>query len=459
MAPQADFSNWAPQVYTVFSMVLAPLVVVIFLPLSVVDKLYIASSASIVFVSIWTLLQTAVAWWSVSSSVCKSFNDARRVTPYPRPFLRRPKIAYLVPAYLNNEAEILDDTLQSYCDLEYRGEALVVVVFNSKGDMLDVEAELMAKWDGIVCGAEKNIRVRIVKNFESSSKAENVNHGLSLIPADVEYIAIMDADHQPSPDNASVAMNTMLSKGYDILQGACTIRNQENFLCEMISVEFEHMYCVAHQGRFRVFGLGLFVGSNGYWRSSVLQDIGMDKSMLTEDVDSSIRALLAGYKIGQSSDVVSSELAPRNRTVLQKQRLRWAQGWTEASVKHVGSCTTSTHLSLRQKVGLLYLLGWREIFPYTMFWPLWCIAGRTLRVGSLDFALSWIVIGVSLSVFGLARVVAAYGVCRGPIGSNVGAFLLFSIWGVFFDAYLNFIQVCGHGRYFLKANAWVATVR
>ncbi|CAN0172710.1 unnamed protein product, partial [Ectocarpus sp. 4 AP-2014] len=380
-------------------------------------------------------------------------------SPYPRPYLRLPKIAYLVPAYLNNEADILDDTLQSYCDLNYRGEATVLVVFNTKGETLGMESVLMAKWDGIVCGESKNIRIKIVKNNESSSKAENVNYGLSLIPADVEYIAIMDADHQLSPDNACVAMQTMLLKGYDVLQGSCTIRNQENLLCKMISVEFEHMYCVAHQGRFRVFGLGLFVGSNGYWKSSALQAIGMDKSMLTEDVDSSIRAILAGYKIGQSSDVISSELAPQNRSILQKQRLRWAQGWTEVSVEHAYSCMTSTHIALRQKVGLVYLLGWREVFPYTMFWPLWCVAGRALRVGRLDFALSWIVIGVSLSVFGLARVVAAYGVTRGPIGANVGAFFLFSIWGIFFDAYLNFIQVYGHGRYFVKANAWVATVR
>lgn len=90
----------------------------------------------------------------------------------------------------------------------------------------------------------------------------------------------------------------------------------------MDSVEFDHMYSVAHQGRFMMFNLGLFVGSNGYWRSSVLREFGMNKSMLAEDAVSSVRAILAGYRIGQSSNVVSSELSPLHRSVLEKQRLR-----------------------------------------------------------------------------------------------------------------------------------------
>ena len=462
MAGMLNFSTWMPHVYSIFLMIVLPVGLLFAVPMPVVDQTYLGSSLCYVFVSVWTLVQTFAAW--------RFGRNSRRPRPTAPPgestgLLRSgtseesTKLAYLIPVYLNNEADILDDTLGSYCDVKYHGSVLVLVVFNSTGDMDETEYALIEKWDGVIGGRSENIRISIVKNDESTSKAENVNHGLSLIPLDMDYIAIMDADHQPSSTNASIATKEMRAEGYDILQGACTIRNQENFLSKMVSVEFEHMYSVAHQGRFQVFNLGLFVGSNGYWKSSVLKEIGMDKSMMTEDVDSSMRAILAGYKIGQSSNVVSSELSPLHRSVLQEQRLRWAQGWAEVTAKHAWNCIVSSNLSMRQKLGIVYLLGWREMFVYITFWPLWCVIVYALRNDELEFGLTWDVIGGVLLLFGFARVAAAYALCKGSIGSNKKAFLMFAFWGILYDIYLNHIQVCGHGRSLLKDNAWIATTR
>lgn len=458
----SHFSNWMPHLYSIFLMVVLPIGILFAVPMPVVDQTYLGSSLCYVFVSVWTLVQTYAAW--------RFSRNSRNPRPTAPPgestgLLRAgtpeesTKLAYIVPVYLNNEADILDDTLGAYCAVKYGGSVLVLVVFNSTGDMDETERALVMKWDGVVGGQSENVLIRIAKNHESTSKAENVNHGVSLIPGDVDVIAIMDADHQPSSTNASIAVNEMVAEGYDVLQGACTIRNQENFLSKMVSVEFEHMYSVAHQGRFQVFDLGLFVGSNGYWKSSVLKAIEMDKSMMTEDIDSSIRAILAGYKIGQSSNVVSSELSPLHRSVLQAQRLRWAQGWAEVTSKHAWNCVVSSNLSFRQKLGIVYLLGWREVFVYITFWPLWCVIVYALRNDELEFGLTWDVIGALLVVFGFTRVVVAYALCKGSIGSNKKAFLMFAFWGILYDIYLNHIQVCGHGRSLLKDNAWIATTR
>eukprot|EP00752_Nemacystus_decipiens_P012694 g11246.t1 len=462
MAWMPTCSTWMPHVYSIFAMIVLPVGLLFAVPMPVVDQTYLGSSICYVFVSVLTLVQTFAAW-----RFGRNRRDPRSTAPPGEStgLLRSgaseesTKLAYLIPVYLNNEANILDDTLASYCDVKYRGSVLVLVVFNSTGDLGETEGALIEKWDGLVSGQSENIRVSVVKNYESTSKAENVNHGLSLIPLDVEYIAIMDADHQPLSTNASIATNEMRTEGYDVLQGACTIRNQDNFLSKMVSVEFEHMYSVAHQGRFEVFNLGLFVGSNGYWKSSVLKEIEMDKSMLTEDIDSSMRAILAGYKIGQTSNVISSELSPLYRSVLQEQRLRWAQGWAEVSFKHAWNCIVSSKLSIRQKLGIVYLLGWREVFVYITFWPLWCVIVHAVRTGKLEFGLMWDVIGGVVLVFGFARVVAAYALCKGSIGSNKKAFLMFAFWGILYDIYLNHIQVCGHGRSLLKDNAWIATTR
>ena len=112
---------------------------------------------------------------------------------------------------------------------------------------MQVEQELKAKWDGVSRG---NICIEVRKNVSSTSKAENVNYGLTLLSKAVEYIAIMDADHQPNPNNATAAVTAMISRDLDIVQGSCTIRNVNNVLSRIVAVEFEDIYNVGHEGRF-----------------------------------------------------------------------------------------------------------------------------------------------------------------------------------------------------------------
>lgn len=116
-------------------------------------------------------------------------------------------------------------------------------------------------------------------------------------------------------------------------------------------------YNVGHRGRTSLFGIGVFGGSNGCWRRDLLERIGMDHTMLTEDIDSSLRATRLGAKIGYSSYLNSSEEAPATEKTLRKQRLRWAQGWTEVSLKHLVPLMFSPYTSFRQKIGFFTLLG------------------------------------------------------------------------------------------------------
>lgn len=58
----------------------------------------------------------------------------------------------------------------------------------------------------------------------------------------------------------------------------------------MIAIEFDKVYAVSHPGRSRLFGFGLFCGSNGYWRADLLRAHKMHGDMLTEDIDSALRA-------------------------------------------------------------------------------------------------------------------------------------------------------------------------
>lgn len=51
---------------------------------------------------------------------------------------------------------------------------------------------------------------------------------------------------------------------------------------------------VDHVMRNCTYGIAMFGGSNGFWRTPALRFIGMDPRMLTEDIDASIRAMCYG---------------------------------------------------------------------------------------------------------------------------------------------------------------------
>ena len=135
----------------------------------------------------------------------------------------------------------------------------------------------------------------------------------------------------------------------------------------MIAVEFDKIYAVSHPGRAALWKFGLFTGSNGYWRSSLIRDLKMHGHMLTEDIDSSLRAVSRGASTVHDLNVISYELAPITFKSFWNQRLRWAQGWAQASLRHLKLVATkpqSGKRSLLQRFGLVSLLFIREMSYY-----------------------------------------------------------------------------------------------
>lgn len=111
---------------------------------------------------------------------------------------------------------------------------------------------------------------------------------------------------------------------------------------------------------------GLFGGSCGAWNANLLKAIGMQKHMLTEDIDSTLRSIVSGARIKYMLEVQSYETAPETSRALLKQRLRWAQGWTQVTIRHaLPSLWYGAHGStVRGRAGLFFLLVFREVFFY-----------------------------------------------------------------------------------------------
>lgn len=270
----------------------------------------------------------------------------------------------VIVAYLPNEQDIIMDRIDYACTkLEYPVDRIRInIVYNTPVPIQPLEDEM---WEA----AAKYPQLRIIKVEGSTSKADNLNYYLSLDTGS-DITAIYDCDHYMHPHGPRWAIERFImdKEKVDIVQGRCIVFNTAaSFLTSLISIEFDKIYAVSHPGRATIWGFGLFTGSNGYWRTPLLREMKMDESMLTEDIDSALRVVARGCKTVHDLNVVSYELAPTTFGAFWKQRLRWAQGWAQASLKH--SILTFNRAKQGKRIfttrfGLLNLLLIREFSYY-----------------------------------------------------------------------------------------------
>lgn len=304
----------------------------------------------------WPMYLVVVASLAVTGILiwAEGLQSLRVEEPPEEPGEAYPPASAIIAAYLPNEAATVLETVEAFLRLEYPAPIQVILAYNTPTPMAieAVLAEYQEQHPGFVAHKVEG----------STSKAQNVNAALSL--ATGRFVGVFDADHHPDPDSFTRAWR-WLSNGYDVVQGHCLVRNGDvSNVARTVAVEFEAIYAVSHPGRARLHDFGIFGGSNGYWRTDLLHEIRMRGSMLTEDIDSSLRVIESGGRIRSDPRLVSRELATTTWQQVWNQRMRWAQGWFQVSMSHLPRAMRSKDLSLRQKLGLFHLLGWREVYPW-----------------------------------------------------------------------------------------------
>ena len=208
----------------------------------------------------------------------------------------------MIAAYLPNEAATILDTVEAFQRVEYPGDLQILVAYNTP-DPLPVEDELHEM-------ARRDPRILPLKVENSTSKAQNVNAAMSHVTG--EFVGMFDADHHPEPGAFRRAWR-WLSNGYDVVQGHCVIRNGDaSLVARTVAVEFESIYAVSHPGAPRSTASGCSAAPTATGAPACWPRPGCTATMLTEDIDSTLRVLAAGSKIASDPALVSYELAPTN---------------------------------------------------------------------------------------------------------------------------------------------------
>ena len=414
----------------------------------ILDWLGMDITQSMYFVVVIALLITAFMIW------IEGFISLRKVTPPQNKNISYPTASAIIAAYLPNEALTIAETVQNFLELEYPGTLQIILAYNTPHSM-PIENVLRSI-------AEFDPRLTLLRVEGSESKSQNVNAAISEVKG--EFVGIFDADHHPQPD-AFMRAWQWLSSGYDVVQGHCLVRNGESsWVARMVAVEFEAIYAVSHPGRARLYDFGIFGGSNGYWKTDLLRKIMMHGFMLTEDIDSSMRVTESGYKIAMDPGIISRELAPGTLKALWNQRMRWAQGWFQVSMEHLLHTIRSKELTLRQKLGAFYLLGWREIYPWLSVQMFPIVAYWIWKFSGVE-QLNWLIpIFIITTLFTLSvgpgQVIFAYINSDHDIKQHKSWYVFYLIIAsLFYTEFKNIIARVAQIKEFMGERSWRITPR
>ena len=321
------------------------------------------------------VIQAALTYWYTASV----FNR-KRFVPLPAAQNKPvPRTTFIVSAYLPNEVRVVESVLLNILEkVERPAEGIDVILVYNTPHMEELELrlrELALRWPELI----------LANAYHSRSKSENLNYGIDQ--ASGEMIVLLDADHWVASDCLKRAWR-WLDEGYDVVQGRCKVRNGgANLLAGIVEVEFDIIYGVNHPSKSIVFDTSMFGGSNGYWKAEVIRKVRFDSHMLTEDIDSSLRGILQGYRFVNDRSIVSTELAPMTLPGLWFQRKRWSQGWFQCSVKHQGAMWRTRFLNGLQKFLWTTLLSWRIFYDIVSSLMLPVLAAYWFHIGKIALPL------------------------------------------------------------------------
>ncbi len=190
----------------------------------------------------------------------------------------------------------------------------------------------------------------------------------------------------------------------------------------------------------------------------------MHGSMLTEDIDSTMRALHAGARIAMDRTLISRELAPTTLRPLWNQRSRWAQGWLQVSLKHLWDGLRSPAFSRRQKAGLVVLLGWREVQPWLTLQILPVLMHAAWRAGGadqLDWAVPMCLLATALTLSAsLVQAAFAWRLAVPEMSRRKGWFWRYLVvTTVFYTHFKNLVARQSHLKEALGDRKWRVTPR
>ena len=247
-------------------------------------------------------------------------------TPLRR-FDQLPRLTVQLPLY--NEMYVAERLIDAVCALDYPLDRLDIQVLD---DSTDETREIVARKTA-ACAARGFDIVHLHRTDRSGFKAGALGAGLRVAKGDL--IAIFDADFVPQPGFARELVHHFSDERVGMVQARWGHLNTDySPLTRVQSLLLDGHFMIEHTARNRSGKFFNFNGTAGIWRRACIEDAGgWQHDTLTEDLDLSYRAQLAGWRFVFLPDHVAPAELPLEMGAFKSQQHRWAKGSIQTARK------------------------------------------------------------------------------------------------------------------------------
>src|SRR6266496_1428702 len=246
--------------------------------------------------------------------------NRKRAPVPPHHFEQLPKVTMQLPIF--NEVYVAERLLRSVSELDYPRELLQIQVLD---DSTDETREITASCAEKLRERGFNVQ-RIHRVDRTGFKAGALSAGLHA--AEGEFLCILDADFVPQRDLLKRTIHFFTDPKIGMIQTRWGHLNRGySLLTRMQAIFLDGHLLLEQTARSRSGRFFNFNGTAGLWRRSCIEGSGgWQYDTLTEDLDLSYRAQLAGWKFIFLSDVVTPAELPVDMNGFKSQQHRWTKG-------------------------------------------------------------------------------------------------------------------------------------
>ncbi|NNF13965.1 MAG: glycosyltransferase [Gemmatimonadetes bacterium] len=304
-----------------------------------------------------------------------------------------PVVTVQLPMY--NERMVAARAVDAACVLDYPRDRLEIQVLDDSTDATSfIVEQRVAFWQA------HGIDIRHVRRDDRVGfKAGALAYGTERARGD--FLLVLDADFLPPTDLIRDLLPPMQDRGVGMVQAAWDHLNREvSWLTKAQTYLLDGHFLFEQGGRYAARRFFNFNGTAGLWRRRCLEEAGgWQSDTLTEDLDLSYRAQMAGWRFAYLDDVRVPAEIPETVTALEVQQRRWAQGGVQTGRKILPTLLRGDFSPGVKVEAVIHLMG-HVAHPLTLALAILlfpsAVARRSLGLESL--------LGLDVLLFGAATV-------------------------------------------------------
>jgi cellulose synthase/poly-beta-1,6-N-acetylglucosamine synthase-like glycosyltransferase len=245
---------------------------------------------------------------------------------------RWPVVTVQLPVF--NELYVVNRLIDAVARLDYPRHRLQIQVLDDSTDETTRLAQAR-----VAHHQARGLDIALVHRRDRQGfKAGALARGLE--GARGELIAVFDADFVPNPGFLKQTVPHLVAdRNLGFVQARWGYLNADySALARAQTIALDGHFVVEHLARNRSGLLMNFNGTAGVWRRETIESAGgWQSDTLTEDVDLSFRAQLAGWRALYLPEVEAPAELPPQMAAFKRQQARWATGAAQCLVKLAGS--------------------------------------------------------------------------------------------------------------------------